>query len=144
MLASGAVDLAREVLLEGPENALDSLAGSAGLDPQTPGRLEIVEPFRYDLKQKRAHLAARVQAEAELVLAVLADWCFDPLYRISPDQTMFSNVADPRIFALRARVRGASEELATFYADGYGFGALVPEGDQVIELDWSVPLATER
>lgn len=70
------------------------------------------------------------------ILAVQPTWTFGSLFRISPDQRLFSNAPDRRI--LRLQATGADGVVhPTFPCNGLGFGVLLPPGDHALTLRWT-------
>jgi hypothetical protein len=132
-MADGSVDLAREALVEAPPEAVRALADAPEDDA---GELRVLEELALDAVRPGASMRVLVRAPRPVLLVVQAGFLYQPLYRIAPDQALFSDVRERRVIRLRARSNGT--DLPTFAANGFGSAVLVPSGEHSVELDWSI------
>ena len=148
-------------VVDGPEAAL-RLLGDEGFDltrrcaidfgtaapvalPELPDStaaervaVEIVRPFEQDLAARKASLRVAVAADTPAVLACLEPWLYDASFRFSADQALVAKVDERRRVRWSARRADTGEELATFFVDAWGLGALLPRGRYELELAWRI------
>lgn len=127
-LTDPSVDLRHTAVVEpGADVALALDDSNAGAE------LSIVDPFEVLVPNQSARMRVTVRSGGDVILGYQDGWLYDPLFRIPPDQTIFSGIRKVRAYLLEATTE-AGDALETFPLNAYGLGALVPAGQTTVEL----------
>jgi len=132
LMSDPGIDLRTEALAEAPASQLSGLGAAGG----EPGAIEVVVPFEFE--GQSARMTVRVSSPDARLFAYQEHWLYEFLYRTSPDQAVITDLAEVRRVRMTARLRESGEALETFHVNAFGLGCVVPPGEHVLELAWSV------